>query len=230
MLAPIWVPATALLLRVAGRYRIENAEEIRREYRRIRAEEPGPLLLCANHLTLIDSALIAWALGSVGWFLRNYASLPWNVPEARNFAASIGQRVASYVMKCIPITRGGDRAEVARVLSEFAHVMSEGDVGLVFPEGGRSRSGKIDLEAAAPGVGRIVNALPGCKVLCVYLRGDRQTSFSNMPKFGDRFHVEMRLIEPKTEHRGLRGSREISRQILTTLGEMESRWLVAKGQ
>ena len=42
-------------------WRIENAAEARAEFRRLR-REGGPLLVCANHLTMIDSALIAWAL------------------------------------------------------------------------------------------------------------------------------------------------------------------------
>ena len=62
---------------------------------------------------MVDSAIIAWALGSPGWYLRHFSALPWNVPERRNFAASPSQRVLVYLMKCVPITRGGDRAEVA---------------------------------------------------------------------------------------------------------------------
>lgn len=146
------------------------------------------------------------------------------MPEAKNFAASPLQRIASYVMKCIPITRGGDRAEVARVLGEFAYVVRQGDAGLVFPEGGRSRTGRIDLEAAATGVGRIVSSIPGCRVLCIYLRSENQDSFSDMPPFGDTFRVELRLIEPKSERRGLRASRDIARAILGELAEMENRW------
>ena len=63
-LSPIWVPATAALLRWGVGYKIANAEAARGEYRRIRAMHRGPLLICANHLTLVDSALVAWALGS----------------------------------------------------------------------------------------------------------------------------------------------------------------------
>ena len=223
-LSPIWVPSTALLLRGVGRYRIEGADEARAEYRRIRATHRGPLLICANHLTLIDSALVAWALGSPLSYLRDYASLPWNIPEAKNFAASFVQWATTYVMKCLPITRGGDRAEVSRVLVEFIELLSWGEVGLLFPEAGRSRTGRVDVEVAAAGVGRIVNALPGCKVLCVYLRGDHQETFSDMPAKGETFRVDLRFFEPKSEHRGLRGSRDVSQQILAELADMERRY------
>jgi 1-acyl-sn-glycerol-3-phosphate acyltransferase len=221
LLAPLWVLGSALLLRFVGGYRIEGMAAARHEYRRIRAEHHGPLLICANHLTMIDSALIAWALGSPLWYLLHYSALPWNVPEQRNFAASSGQRIVSWVMKCRPVTRGGERTEVARVLAGFTYLLSLGDAGLVFPEGGRSRTGRVDVEAAAPGVGRIVQSLPGCLVLCVYLRGHRQENYSNLPARGERFHIDFRRIEPSSPHRGLRGSREIAQRIVAELAEME---------
>jgi len=227
-LSPIWIPLVTLWLRWVAGYTIEGVDAARREYRRIRAEPGGTLLICANHLTLIDSAIIAWALGSAGWYLVHYSSLPWNVPERRNFAVSLGQRVATYVMKCLPITRGGNRGEVARVLAEFAHLLSRGDVGLVFPEAGRSRTGRIDVDTATPGVGRIIRSLPGCRVLCVYLRGRHQETFSDYPERGERFDVALKLMEPKSEHEGLRGSRDVARQILAELGAMEQRYFDAR--
>lgn len=224
----VWIPLVAFFLRVVAGYRIEGVEAVRREYQRIRAARGAPLLVCANHLTLIDSAIVAWALGSPGWYLLHYSALPWNVPERRNFAATLAQRLTSYVMKCLPITRGGSRRDVARVLGDFAYVLSRGDVGLVFPEGGRSRSGRVEIEDAAPGVGRVVRALPGCRILCVYLRGRRQATFSDYPARGERFHVELSLIEPKSEFDGLRGSRDVARQIIAELAAMERRHFVAR--
>jgi len=227
LLAPLWVPGITFLLRFAGRYRIDGMAAARREYRRVFAEaadQGTTLLLCANHLTLIDSFLIAWALGSATWYLRNYAALPWNVPERRNFAVSMRQRAWTYVMKCLPITRGGNRSDVARVLAEFTYVLSRGDVGLLFPEAGRSRTGRVDVDAAAVGVGRIIRSLPKCRVLCVYLRGRGQETFSDYPVRGERFHVALELVHPKSEHEGLRGSRDVARQILGTLADMEKRF------
>lgn len=224
----VWVPLVTFLLRTVAGYRIDGMDAARREYRKIRAERRTPLLVCGNHLTLIDSAIVAWALGSAGWYLLHFSSLPWNVPERRNFAATLAQRLVSYLMKCLPITRGGSRGDVARVLGEFAYVLSRGDVGLVFPEGGRGRSGRVEVDDAAPGVGRVVRALPGCRVLCVYLRGRGQSSFSDYPARGERFHVALSLIEPKSEHGGLRGSRDVARQIAAELAAMERRYFVAR--
>jgi hypothetical protein len=228
LLAPLWIFGAAALLRFVCGYRIVGVAEARARYRALRAGSRSPLLLCANHLTLIDSVLIAWALGSPGWYLLRFSALPWNVPERRNFASSWWSRALIYVLKCLPITRGGDRREIAGVLSRVAYLLESGEVVLIFPEAGRSRSGRIDVEAAAWGVGRIVGSVPGCQVLCVYLRGERQSQFSDLPARGQRFRVELALLEPKSDLKGLRRSMDLSRQIVTTLAEMEQRWLDAQ--
>ena len=71
------------------------------------------------------AAGVAWALGSPAWFLRNFSALPWNVPDRGNFAATRWQRAAIYVLKCIPIQRGGKRAEATRVLAAVAWLLRE---------------------------------------------------------------------------------------------------------
>jgi hypothetical protein len=228
-LAPLWIFAAAAVLRWVCGYRIVGRAEARARYQALRAKNRLPLLLCANHLTLIDSVLIAWALGSPGWYLRHFSCLPWNVPERRKFAASWWSRALVYVLKCIPITRGGDRREISGVLSRVSHLLESGEAVLIFPEAGRSRSGRVDVEAAAWGVGRIVGSVPGCQVLCIYLRGERQLEFSDLPAQGQRFRVELALLEPKSDLRGLRRSMDLSRQILTKLAEMEQRWLDGQG-
>ncbi len=220
LLSPLTTALTAITLRFGFGFRIEGGDEIRRLYRQI-ADEPGPLLICANHLTMIDSFLIGWALGHPLYYVRRFSRLPWNVPERSIFASNLPLRLFAYVFKCIPVVRGGKRAEVARSLARVVHTLRRGETTLLFPEGGRSRSGRVEMENAAPGVGRIYRAVPGCRVLCVYLRGRRQTSFSAVPTRGDRFQVALRLMEPKTDESGLRGSREVARQITGTLIEME---------
>jgi 1-acyl-sn-glycerol-3-phosphate acyltransferase len=221
LLSPLWVPGAIAVLWLALGYRVNDIERLRVQFRRIRRETRGPLLVCANHLTMIDSAIIAWAFGSPGWYLLNFSALPWNLPERRNFAYSPLSEILSYVMKCLPITRGGQRAEVAEVLTRFIYLLSRGEVGMVFPEGGRSRSGRVDVAGAAPGVGRIVTALPGCRVLCVYLRGAHQETFSTIPVRGEEFRMRLSMIEPRTRYAGLRASRDIAQQIVAKLAEME---------
>jgi 1-acyl-sn-glycerol-3-phosphate acyltransferase len=219
--ALLWVPLTVALMRFGLGWRIDGLAEARRSYREIWGDGRAPVLICANHLTLVDSAVIAWALGSPWWFVRRFRSLPWNVPERRNFATSRLQRLLVYLMKCVPITRGSDRKEVAAVLDRLVYLMSQGEAVLIFPEGGRGRSGRIELDNSTYGAGRIATELPGCKVVCVYLRGAGQTTYGDLPARGERFHVRVTGIEPKTAHAGLRGSVEVSRQILTELVDLE---------
>jgi 1-acyl-sn-glycerol-3-phosphate acyltransferase len=199
-----------------------GADEARRQYRAIHGDGSTPVLLCANHLTLVDSAIIAWALGSPWWLLRHFAALPWNVPERRNFAASRVQRVLVYLMKCVPITRGSDRRDIAAALDRLLFLLRRGERVLIFPEGGRSRTGRIQRDAPTYGAGRLVNELPGCKVFCVYLRGRAQHSWSGLPARGERFDVRVSVLEPRSAQRGLRGSVETSRRILDELVRLEA--------
>jgi 1-acyl-sn-glycerol-3-phosphate acyltransferase len=76
------------LFRFMQGYRIENMAEIRREFKKIWAEKERtgkPLVICANHLTFIDSALMIWALASNFWYLFNYRAFMWNVPAGDFF-------------------------------------------------------------------------------------------------------------------------------------------------
>jgi len=200
LLAPVWVPATVALMRFGLGWRIEDITAARREYRSLCGTRDGPLLVCANHLTLIDSALIAWALGSPVWFLAHYAALPWNVPERRNFSGSLASRLLVYLMKCVPVTRGGERGEVAGVLARLVHLLGRGEAVLVFPEGGRSRSGRVDVENATYGVGRVIGDLPAR---------------------GERFHVRLAPLRPTSELRGMRRARDLAQQIVRTLARLE---------
>jgi len=221
VVSPIPILIVVGLLRFWLRLRVAGAKEIRARYREIVEQDRTPLLICANHLTMIDSVLIGWALAGPWWYLRHFRTLPWNLPEQTNFATNPLHRALIYLFKCQPIRRGGSRAEVAETLQRFAHILAASDVGLIFPEGGRSRSGRVDVESAAWGVGRVVKSVPGCRVLCIYLRGDSQTEYSDLPSRGDTLRVSMYLFEPKSDHTGLRGSRDVARQIVSRLSEME---------
>jgi len=228
LLGPVWIPAAVAVLRWRHGWQIVGSGAARREFARLRRESQAPLLVCANHLTMVDSFLIAIALGSPWWYVAHFSALPWNTPERDNFSRTWWLRIATYVMKCIPVERGGDRREIGRTLERFIYMLGRGDVGLIFPEGGRSRSGRIDPEASTYGVGRVVKSLPGCRVLCVYLRGEGQAAYSDAPARGERFRVLFASLEPKTEQGGMRGSLAITRQILARLAALETEWFDAR--
>ena len=70
----------------------------------------------------------------------------------------------------------------------------------------------------------MIRSVPDCRVLCVYLRGERQAAYSDMPERNDRFDVALAEIEPKTDATGLRGSRELVRQVVRKLSELETEY------
>lgn len=220
-LTPPLASALVLAMRWGMGWRIDGGAALRREVRRLRRDRSAPLLVCPNHLTMADSALVAWALASPLDLFRHGDALPWNVPERDVFAASRPTRALAWLTRCLPISRGGDRDAIARVLVRLRHLLARGETVLVFPEGRRSRTGRIEVDANTYGVGRLVTSLPRCRVLCVYLRGERQHAHSTLPARGERFRVRFRVIEPRATRAGLRGSVEVSRQILSCLDELE---------
>ena len=228
VLAPIWLTLVVLAMRFYFRYRIEDVDALRAQYRRIRAQSDAPILVCGNHLTLIDSLLIGWALGSGPYWLTHPDELPWNTPERANFGKTWGARALIFIVKCIPITRGGPRQEVGLVLARIRHLLSKGETALLFPEAGRSRTGRVDEEAVAWGVGRVIGEVQKCRVLCVYLRGRRQETWGDFPQKGDVLDVSMVCIEPKSDARGVRRSRDLSRQVIRQLVQMEADYFDAR--
>lgn len=222
--APFWVPFAVFMMRFILGYRIRDLRRVREQFRRIQKSSDTPLLICANHLTLIDSGIIAWALVPWWRYAVHFDDLPWNTPERRNFAATRLSRALIYVAKCIPIIRGGSRSEVSEVLARVAYLLRRGEVALLFPEAGRSRTGRVTTESLAWGVGRIVGSVAHCRVACVYARGDLQETWGSIPSVGDRFTIDIECIEPKSDFRGARRSRDIASQIAAKLARMERKY------
>ena len=88
------------------------------------------------------------------------------------------------------------------MFERFSYMLSRGDVGLIFPEGGRSRSGRVDVEAPdlrrrARGEGAA--RLPRAVRLPARRRAD---DLQDAPARGERFRVLFASLEPKTEHGG----------------------------
>jgi 1-acyl-sn-glycerol-3-phosphate acyltransferase len=173
---------------------------------------------------MIDSAIIIWALAPFRRFVVNSQYFPWNLPEKNNFFNNFFLRFCCYLSRCIPVERRGPPDETRRVLDKIQDLLSSQESIMIFPEGHRSRSGRIDTENYAYGVGRIVQGTPGTSVLCLYLRGKHQKTYSNLPRWGDTFYIDMEVIKPSSPDHGLRGSRDIASQIIGKLDEMEKKY------
>jgi Acyltransferase len=228
VLSVFWIPASAFALRYVMRYRIQDAARLRKRFRALVRESDEPILICANHLTMVDSMLVAWALGGSWWYFFNYRRMPWNLPEHRNFASVWFGKAAVWITKCIPIKRGGRREEVSGALKRVKYLLSKGETALIFAEGGRSRTGRIQLDSIAHGMGRIASSVRNCRALVVYLRGDRQLSWSTVPAVGDSFYVDFELVRPHSERTGMRRSREYAQQIADRLVRMEEKYFARR--
>ena len=219
--AIFWILPIAFLMRYLMQYRIEDAAQVRKRYRALLRESDCPLLICPNHLTMMDSAVIAWALGGSWWYFFNYSRMPWNLPEHSNYASVLPTRVGAWLTKCIPVLRGGRREDISRVIKRVQHLLSRGETAMIFPEAGRSRTGRVEADSVAHAVGRILTSVPGCRSLCVYLRGDRQHTWSAIPARGNSFYIDFEVFQPKSDHSGMRRSRDFSQQIVDRLVTME---------
>lgn len=217
-----------IMLMLLKGYRIKNIRESRAAFRKI-IEEKGdrPLLLCSNHLTFIDSALIIWGLASNFWFIRNYKVFPWNLPAGDFFKKKLKYHVTLYLTKCIFIHRDGTSEHKSAILGLCRFLLKRGHTVLVFPEGQRSRKGFFDAENLTLGAGRLISSLDNARVLCLHLRSDKQKTFSNYPPSGSKFMLSMKVIEPQTDKRGKEGYIDISQQIAGTIKQMETEFLAA---
>lgn len=217
------------ILVVVRKYRVENITEIRREYHRLCGNKV-PLLLCANHLTMIDSMIIHWALSGTFWYACHYNRFAWNLPAVENFGSSVLRRVTTYLSKCILIDRRGEKQHFERIFRHVHWLLNKNETCMIFPEGTRSRSGKIEVENAMYGTGQIILDTPGCQVLCIYLRGHNQPGFSEVPPKGARFNIQLSLLEPHSNQTGRRAQRDLTLQVMHELKKMEERYFsAAKG-
>lgn len=211
-------------MKLIQRYRIPDIDRIRSEFKTGIARERGPLLICANHLTQIDSLIIIWALAPSYRYLFRKDLFPWNMPEKRHVARSVILRIVCYLGKCVTIVRQGPPEETRRTLEKAKYLLARGQSLMIFPEGGRSRVGRVDSENYAYGVGRLLQEVPATRVLCVYARGKGQEQFSDFPRRGEEFYVRMKEISPASESASLRGARDLAMQILAQLTEMENEY------
>lgn len=227
--APLVVPLYFLAVRLAG-YRIRNIGKVRKACREQFRRHPGPWLVCANHLTMIDSIVLTYGMLSLTGHFTRFRKVPWNLPESNNFQKrNIVLAVLCYMAKCIPVNRGGDRDRMKSTLEKCSYLLSRGHSLMVFPEGGRSRTGRVDTEGFSYGVGRFVKEHPDCKVLCLYLRGDAQTMYGTFPKWGERFSMLMDVLVPeRVDYNGVRAQRFYAEQIILKLARMEEEYFAVR--
>jgi len=212
-----------LLMRVRYRLKIKDHSQVRERFKEL-VKTDRPLLICANHLTLVDSIILIWALAHPGWYFFNYRRFPWNLPAVENFSTKLGWRIAAYLGKCLPIDRAGSAEHHDLILEKTRYLLRRGDTCMIFPEGTRSRTGQIEVENVTYGIGKIIKGVPDCAVLCVYMRGEKQDTYTDFPEPGDSFEVNMEMIFPSSEKKGLREIKDYSVQVISKLRVIEENY------
>ncbi len=78
---PLWGTFLISLIRFMRGYKVQQLPEIRRHYKQLRRSAEGPIIVCSNHLTMLDSLILNWSLASIPSYTRSFKTFSWNIPE-----------------------------------------------------------------------------------------------------------------------------------------------------
>lgn len=138
--------------------------------------ETGPAILCANHVSFLDSAfLIIQAPRNISFVGKSEYLDSW---KTRRLFPALGM---------IPIDRvGGEKAQVA--LDAAEKVLQRGELFGIFPEGTRSRDGM--LYKGKTGAARLAIKID-CPIFPVGIVGTReiQPPDAKLPRIGGRVSI-----------------------------------------
>ncbi len=216
MFFPITLLILLPFLYLVMRYKFQDKVGVRKKFADImRQRGQKPMIVAPNHLTKIDSILLQIACVSSTDLFTKYSWVFWHVLDPINLP------FLCPVLKVIPISRMGERKQVQQIKEKIKSHLQRGDLVVIFPEGSRSQTGKVDTENFQYGIGEIIQEIPNASVLCAYIRGKRQHHKSSIPSHAETLDVSLKVIEPMATSQGLRGAREISRQVIGTLQQME---------
>ncbi|MBI3554165.1 MAG: 1-acyl-sn-glycerol-3-phosphate acyltransferase [Elusimicrobia bacterium] len=228
--APVYA-FTVAVCRWRFGYRLEDLSAFRARLWEELGEFDGPLIWAANHLTLIDSFLIFWAVTPWSKIGRS-KRIPWSTPEYRNYYHLGGWlqkrliRALMYLCRCIPFLREGEDEASVRwretVFQKCVQVLKEGGSVFVYPEAGRSRSGWLEPRRPKDFLGRLALEAPNAKFLCVYLRGEGQIATTVYPAQGERLRMTAELIPAVLP--GETAARQISQRLFDKLGALQQDW------
>lgn len=214
------------------KYKIANIKKLRKQFQAImRNNINNPLLICPNHFTYIDSIILILVFGSLLDYMCNFRSFAWNFPKTTHVRKNFGFLLLGYLSKCIFIELEHQQKQLINPTEIAKYLLGKQDFIMIFPEGHRSTTGKIDRENFAYGVGKIIKDLPNIKVLCVYLRGHTQAAASKYPNKGDNFYCKLKLLEQqdlmpindlnKGSISDLRLTRKIAKNVINSLVDLE---------
>ena len=173
----LWVLARAVGS-LCFRYRVEG-----------QVPRTGGILVAANHASYLDIPMLGCGMKRRAWYLGRSDLFP--VPVLNGVLQSLGW---------IPVRMGRlDREAFGKAIS----LIRAGEAVVIFPEGGRSRDGRLRPPKA--GIGVIVSQT-GCPVVPAYLKGtfDVLPTGARWPRWRE---VTVHFGEPITFETGERKER-----------------------
>ena len=178
-----------------------------------------PFILVSNHLALIDSWFAGYAI-AFPKFLWKHWLLTWHMPEEKNYCRGF---LAPFLWlnRTIPIIRGVAPIEQKVARDKVVSVLTNGEAIHIFPEGTRSRSGRIENYTA--GIGRIYMGVPDCSILPIYIRGAEKILpiRTKSPRLFK--NIDIVIVKPRkltSPDHGIQGRVDISRQVFSILSVM----------
>ena len=72
LLLPVWYLLSVLVMRFVLGYRVLGLSTFRQKIRQLIHAQERPIIICANHLTKIDSLIILWAMGSLNFYFWHF--------------------------------------------------------------------------------------------------------------------------------------------------------------
>jgi 1-acyl-sn-glycerol-3-phosphate acyltransferase len=199
---PVYRVAKKLLnspLRSAFDLHIERPEHV---------PSTGPLIVVANHRSFMDSIFLALVVHRPVRFLAK--------------AEYFDDRRTAWLFRAlgqIPVRRGSPGG-AKRALDEACKVLEAGGVVGLYPEGTRSRDGR--LHAGNLGAARL-SVLTGAPILPVGLIGTEavQSPDQRLPRLGKRVYVRFgRLIRPDGEANPRAQLRDLTHQMMSDIAAL----------
>lgn len=130
--------------------------------------------------------------------------------------------------KCVPVQRGGSSSQRNETMDKVSHILERGDILSIFPEGKRSRTGKLDTVDYSYAPGMILKKIANPSVLCIYMRSKNGHGPVKFPSEGDSFYFKMKLVKLDSALTGIKRARDFSGQIISHLKIMEEEYFAGQ--
>jgi 1-acyl-sn-glycerol-3-phosphate acyltransferase len=237
ILSPFLLLIDAFAMRFVFRYGISNLSQARGDLSRRLESHRGPIIIVSNHLSHADPYLVGWLLlGAPKDFhpagVRSVCSTPWTIadefthsPEGADWR---GRLLGwwTYLCRAIYVRRKGDDDESLEsrrslVWRALWALRRGGWIGF-FPEATRSRSGWLDASRTHLLAGELAEACPDAAFLCVYIRGESQSTWCDLPKAGESFRAYVDWIHPS--ELAEKEPAAVSHLVIERLGGLQSAW------